>query len=61
MSQQRNHNLNQHWNCLMFSYLCFPTELAQLSGIAAMLRFPMPELEDEDDTDNETQDSDSDN
>lgn len=41
----------------------FSTELAQLSGIAAMLRFPMPELEDEDDNDeeNDTDDSDSDN
>lgn len=40
-----------------------PIELAQLSGIAAILRFPMPELEDEEDIDeeNDTQDSDSDN
>lgn len=41
----------------------FFSELAQLSGIAAILRFPMPELEDEDEIedDNDTQDSDSDN
>lgn len=40
-----------------------PIELAQLSGIAAILRFPMPELEDEDDNDedNDTDDSNSDN
>lgn len=31
-------------------------ELEQLSGIAAILRFPMPELEDED---NDEDDSDS--
>lgn len=29
------------------------TELAQLTGIAALLRFPMPELEDSDDDDDE--------
>lgn len=41
----------------------FCIELAQLSGIAAILRFPMPELEDEDEDENEngTDDSDSDN
>lgn len=33
------------------------TELAQLTGVAAILRFPMPELED-DETDNEDNDSD---
>lgn len=34
-----------------------------MSGIAAMLRFPMPELEDEDEDENQngTDDSDSDN
>lgn len=39
------------------------TELAQLSGIAAHLRFPMPELEDEDDNEdeNDSDDNDSDN
>lgn len=36
------------------------TELDQLSGVAAILRFPMPELEDEDnDDDDEDNDSDS--
>lgn len=30
----------------------FITELAQLTGIAAILRFPMPELEDSDEDDN---------
>lgn len=41
----------------------FITELAQICGIAAMLRFPMPELEDDDDNedDNDSPDSDSDN
>lgn len=33
------------------------TELAQLTGVAAILRFPMPELED---SENEEEDSDSD-
>lgn len=39
------------------------TELAQLSGIAAILRFPMPELEDEDEDENQNgiDDTDSDN
>lgn len=32
------------------------TELAQLSGIAAILRFPMPELEDENDDDGDDDD-----
>lgn len=43
--------------------LMFFTELAQLSGIAAMLRFPMPELEDEDEIEdeNDSDDNDSDN
>ena len=45
------------------SFLFYHIELAQLSGIAAILRFPMPELEDEDEDENEngTEDSDSDN
>lgn len=34
-----------------FSFL-YP-ELAQLTGVAAILRFPMPELEDSDDDDDE--------
>lgn len=40
----------------------YETELAQLSGIAAILRFPMPELEDEsnDEDENDSDDSDSD-
>ena len=28
-------------------FFYFPLELAQLTGVAAVLRFPMPELEDE--------------
>lgn len=31
-------------------------ELAQLSGIAAILRFPMPELEDENEDDGDDDD-----
>lgn len=46
------------------SFLFFLIELAQLSGIAAILRFPMSELEDEDENENENEnglnDSDSD-
>lgn len=37
--------------------LLYVTELAQLTGVAAVLRFPMPELEDSED---EQSDSDSD-
>lgn len=36
---------------IFFSFL-YP-ELAQLTGVAAILRFPMPELEDSDDDDDE--------
>lgn len=35
------------------------SELEQLSGIAAILRFPMPELEDEEEDDEDDDDSDS--
>ena len=34
----------------------FPTELGQLTGVAAILRFPMPELEDEDDDESNDED-----
>lgn len=34
-------------------YICL-IELSQLTGIAAILRFPMPELEDEEDDDDES-------
>lgn len=32
----------QSWS----KYLCHPVELQQLSGIAAILKFPLPELDD---------------
>lgn len=38
-------------NLLIFRF--FFSELAQLTGVAAILRFPMPELEDSDDDDDE--------
>lgn len=45
---------------LRVSFLWIRTELAQLSGIAAILRFPMPELEDENEDDaDDDDDSDS--
>lgn len=40
-----------HPICIIW-YLFF-AELAQLTGIAAILRFPMPELEDSDDDEDE--------
>lgn len=45
-----------------FLIIGLSSELAQLSGIAAILRFPMPELEEESENaeDNDTDDSDSD-
>lgn len=42
-------NLIKNLLFLTFLYL----ELAQLTGVAAILRFPMPELEDSDDDDDE--------
>jgi hypothetical protein len=37
------------------------TELAQLSGVAAILRYPLPELEDlEDDEEEQAEDADAD-
>ena len=45
----------QH-NYNTYQVLYFITELDQLTGIAAILRFPMPELEDE----NDGEDSDDD-
>lgn len=34
------------------------TELSQLTGVAAILRFPMPELEDADEDEDDDEDSD---
>lgn len=39
------------YNLLFLTFLYL--ELAQLTGVAAILRFPMPELEDSDDDDDE--------
>lgn len=38
----------------LFIFIKF-SELAQLTGVAAMLRFPMPELEDEEDYDDDSE------
>lgn len=42
---------NLIYNLLFLTFLYL--ELAQLTGVAAILRFPMPELEDSDDDDDE--------
>lgn len=39
--------------CFYNSYECAISELDQLTGVAAILRFPMPELEDEEASDHE--------
>lgn len=42
---------------MIYLYFAFPfTELAQLTGVAAILRFPMSELEDGDDDDDDEDD-----
>lgn len=38
-----------YFSILMYSSVIWFSELDQLTGIAALLRFPMPELEDESD------------
>jgi hypothetical protein len=40
-------------SCFYNWYECAISELDQLTGVAAILRFPMPELEDEEDSDHE--------
>jgi len=39
--------------CFSNHYQPAISELDQLTGVAAILRFPMPELEDEEDSDHE--------
>jgi hypothetical protein len=39
--------------CFSNQYQPVVSELDQLTGVAAILRFPMPELEDEEDSDHE--------
>jgi len=41
--------------CIKHKMILF-LELDQLTGIAALLRFPMPELEDESEDDNDSED-----
>lgn len=45
-------NILQNLITIFFFSFLYP-ELAQLTGVAAILRFPMPELEDSDDDDDE--------
>lgn len=65
ISGERKHNqitLNQLISIFVQKYNNFfnnfSLELSQLTGVAAILRFPMPELEDEDEDEDDDNDSD---
>lgn len=51
ISGERTLNSRLEYFIFLYSF-CF-TELEQLTGVAAILRFPMPELEEDNDSDEE--------
>ena len=51
----KNISLNETWFSFFSVFVCLFLELGQLSGVAAILRFPMPDIANDEDSAEESE------
>ena len=53
--EQKNISWNERWFSFFSVFVCLFLELGQLSGVAAILRFPMPDIANDEDSAEESE------